>query len=138
MYIGRKDFSRIALSTNRIQAEWILAECILECVLTERRKDRFCENGKRRGDIFFLVSPGFRCKVADCFIHMYYSSEITLLIILNGMHVLHRRDSFTKIAVCLLYTYYTGGITAATVTVQWKDKNTVVIKRLLAISLRKN
>jgi hypothetical protein len=55
---------------------------------------------------------------------MYYTSEITLLIILNGMHVLHRQDSFTKIAVCLLYTYYTGGITAATVTVQWKDKNT--------------
>jgi hypothetical protein len=36
---------------------------------------------------------------------------------INGMHVLHRQDLFTKIAVCLLYTYYTGGITAATVTV---------------------
>jgi hypothetical protein len=31
------------------------------------------------------------------------------------MNVLHRRDYFTKIAVCLLYTYFTGGITAATV-----------------------
>jgi hypothetical protein len=30
------------------------------------------------------------------------------------MHVLNRRDYFIKIAVCLLYTYYTSRITAAT------------------------
>jgi hypothetical protein len=31
------------------------------------------------------VSPGFRCKVADCLIHMYYTNRITLSIILNGL-----------------------------------------------------
>jgi hypothetical protein len=31
------------------------------------------------------VSPGFRCKVADCLIHMYYTNGITLSIVLNGL-----------------------------------------------------
>jgi hypothetical protein len=31
------------------------------------------------------VLPGFRCKVADCLIHMYYTNEITLSIVLNGL-----------------------------------------------------
>jgi hypothetical protein len=52
---------------------------------------------------------------------MCFTSKITLLITLNGMHVFNRRDYFTKIVVCLLYTFHTGGITDATKIKKTKD-----------------